>query len=105
MPGDGEHLGSGSGAFEKLTTFYTHLDGTTLTGDCEVVGSAVPLTSTDFGEASAGLDGQGAGGSGGDGAVAAVDGTGGHPMSERPTADECKPLDLNLAASWDINFA
>ena len=57
VPGDGGQPGGGSGVFGELTTFYTHLDGTTLMGEYEVVGDAVLLSSADFGEASAGLDG------------------------------------------------
>ena len=58
MPGDGGQPGGGFGVFAELTTFYTHLDGTTLMGEYEVVGGAVLLSSADFGEASAELDGQ-----------------------------------------------
>ena len=48
----------GSGAFRELTTFYMQLDGTTFMGECEVVDDRVLLSSADFGQASAGLDGQ-----------------------------------------------
>ncbi len=58
VPGDGERPGDGFGVFGELTTFYTPLDGTTLMGEYEVVGGAVLLSSADFVEASAGLDGQ-----------------------------------------------
>jgi hypothetical protein len=58
LPGNGEQSGSGSAVIGELTTFYTLLDGNTLMGEYEVVDGAVLLASADFGEASAGLDGQ-----------------------------------------------
>ena len=50
--------GEGSGVFGALTTFHAQLDGTTFMGEYEVVEGRVLLSSADFGQASAGLDGQ-----------------------------------------------
>jgi hypothetical protein len=50
--------GGGSDVFRELTTFYMQLDGTTFMGEYEVVDGHVLLSSADFGQASAGLDGQ-----------------------------------------------
>lgn len=58
VPGDDEQSGSGSGVIGELTTFYTLFDSNRLMGGYEVVDGAVLLTNADFGEASAGLDGQ-----------------------------------------------
>lgn len=55
---DASAPGGGSGVFGDLTTLYVQIDGTTLMGEYEVLGDAVMLSSADFGEASAGLDGQ-----------------------------------------------
>ena len=49
---------AGSGVFGELTTFHAQLDGTTFMGEYEVVDGRVLLSSADFGQASAGLDGQ-----------------------------------------------
>ena len=57
-PAANELSGGGSGVFRELTTFYIQLDGTTFMGECEVVDGRVLLSSADFGQASAGLDGQ-----------------------------------------------
>lgn len=53
-----ELSGGGSGVFGELTTFYMQLDGAMFMGECEVVDGRVLLSSADFGQASAGLDGQ-----------------------------------------------
>ena len=56
--GADELPGGGSGVFGELTTFYMQLDGTRFMGEYEVVDGRVLLSSADFGQASAGLDGQ-----------------------------------------------
>ena len=52
-PPDGD-----AGAFGELTDFHMQIDGTRFMGEYEVVDGCVLLSSADFGEASAGLDGQ-----------------------------------------------
>ena len=56
-PAAHELPGEGSGVFVELTTFHAQLDGTTFMGEYEVVEDRVLLSSADFGQASARLDG------------------------------------------------
>lgn len=48
----------GSGVFGELTALHMQIDGTRFMGEYEVADGRVLLSSADFGEASAGLDGQ-----------------------------------------------
>lgn len=57
-PAADELPGGGSGLFGELATVHAQLDGTTFMGEYEVVEGCVLLSSADFGQASAGLDGQ-----------------------------------------------
>ena len=58
MPAVDEPPSSGSGVFGELTTIYAQFNGITFMGEYEVVDGRVLLSSADFGEALAGLDGQ-----------------------------------------------